>query len=309
MERHRPGTGPGTVAGDGERTAPVIGPVPAPGIHVMSWNIRRPVPPAFTRAADRWSGRAPALRALLGAERPTLLCAQEVLGEQAATVLDGLGRGFEYIGRGRGSDGGGEACPIFYDTERLDLLGWDQVALSDTPHRPGSVSWGNLFPRVLVAAHFRDRATGHEWRVVNTHLDPLSRRSRVLSARAIRSLLGGGDVPTVVTGDLNAGPADPAVRDLLARGELIDSWSAAEHRRTEPWGTYAAYREPRRGGTRIDWILVTSQVRVTDAAINPRRHEGAWPSDHLPVQAVVRQGNGRRAGRDPARDEEGGRAT
>lgn len=288
---------------------PVLGRVGAPGIHVMSWNIRRPVPAALTRAADRWTARAPRVRALLSAEQPTVLCAQEVVAEQITDVRDGLGRRFDHLGRGRGSNGGGEACPIFYDTTRLDLLGWDQSALSDTPGRPGSMSWGNLFPRVLVSAHFRDRDTGHELLVVNTHLDPLSRRSRVRSARAVRDLVAARDVPAVVAGDLNAGPSDAAVRTLLAEGALVDSWGAAENRRTDPWGTYAAYREPRRDGTRIDWILATSRVRVTDAAINPLRYGGGWPSDHLPVQAVVRPDPGRDEARDPGRDQEGAGAT
>lgn len=286
-------------------SAAVIGRVEAPGIHVMSWNVRRPVPAALTRAADRWDARAPRVRALLGSERPTVLCAQEVLAEQIGTLRDGLGPGFALVGRGRGAGCGGEACPIFYDESRFALVGWDQTALSDTPDRPGSVSWGNLFPRVVVVATFEDRVTGRELTVLNTHLDPLSRRSRVRSARAIRDLVAGGEAPAVVAGDLNAGPSDPAVRELLADGTLVDSWEVAESRRTESWGTYAAYREPRRGGTRIDWILATSQVRVTDAAINPRRHRGGWPSDHLPVQAVLRLDRARGG----ARDEEGVRAT
>ena len=57
---------------------PLVGPVPAPGLHVMTWNIRRPVPAALTRPADRWHHRAPRVRALLTSERPTVLCAQEV---------------------------------------------------------------------------------------------------------------------------------------------------------------------------------------------------------------------------------------
>lgn len=302
MTAHGPAHDPD---GDGPGQTPVIGRVQAPGIHIMSWNIRRPVPAAMTRAADRWSVRGPRLRALLGAEQPTVLCAQEVLPEQVGAVLEGLGPGFEHVGRGRAADGGGEACPIFYDSARLDLLGWEQSALSDTPDRPGSVSWGNMFPRVLVAARFRDRGTGGVLLVVNTHLDPLSRRSRVRSARAVRALLVARAVPAVVAGDLNAGPSDAAVRELLAEGTLVDSWGACQNRRTGQWGTYAGYREPRSSGTRIDWILATSQVNVTDAAINPHPHGGGWPSDHLPVQAVVRLAGER----DEARHEEGARAT
>lgn len=282
--------------------AALVGPVPAPGIHIMSWNIRRPVPAALTRPADRWARRAPRLRALLATEQPTVLCAQEVAGGQIAAVLDGLGHGYDRIGRGRGADGGGEACPIFYDSTRLELLGWKQSALSDEPGRPGSVSWGNLVPRIVVTGTFRDRATARELLVVNTHFDPFSARSRLRSARAVLDLVAASGLPTVVAGDVNAGSSSAAVRELLASGLLTDGWMSAESRLTEQWGTFANYREPRRSGSRIDRIFTSAQVEVVNAAINPRRHGGGWASDHLPVQAVVRPD----AARDDATRHAGG---
>lgn len=285
MAQRETGSDPAT--GPSAGTPPLIGRVPAPGLHVMTWNVRRPVPAALTRAADRWRHRAPRVRALLAAERPTVLCAQEVVADQIPTVLDGLGPGHDHVGRGRAADGGGEACPVFYDATRLELLGWEQSAMSDTPHRPGSVSWGNPFPRVMVEVHFRDRVTGHELLVVNTHLDPLSARSRLRSARALLEVVAARGLPAVVTGDLNAGSSSPAVRALLSEGTLVDSWRVARARHSEQWGTYADYRPPKRGGNRIDWILTTPGFAVTDVAINPLRHEGGWPSDHLPVHAVV----------------------
>ena len=265
----------------------VIGPVVAPDLHVMSWNVRRRIPDLVTRPADRWRRRAPGVAALLAAERPTVLCAQEVLPEQHSVLREGLGSGYQFLGHGRAADGGGEACPIGYDADRLELVEWEQSALSDTPRRPGSTSWGNLFPRILVRAVFRDRATGGRLQVINTHLDPLSAASRVRSAAAIGELAGACDSPTVLTGDLNAGPTSGALRELRGVG-LADSWTAARDRVTREWGTYGGYRSPRPHGTRIDWILTTPRLQVAAAAINPSRYAGGWPSDHLPVQAVVR---------------------
>lgn len=273
---------------DPSDTGPLVGPVGAPALHVMSWNIRRPVPPVIARSADRWDRRAPLLAARLEAERPTILGAQEVVGEQAEVVRNALGPDHRCVGRGRGADGGGEACPIYYDSRRLDLLDWEQLALSDTPARAGSVSWGNLFPRVMVSATFADRSTSERYLVVNTHLDPVSRRSRVRAARAIRGYVAASGLPAVVTGDLNAGPASPAVRELVSGGVLADSWRRAETRLGDEWGTYAGYRAPRVGGARIDWIMVTSAFAVDTAAIDHRRSGDGWASDHLPVHAVLR---------------------
>lgn len=269
-------------------TGSVIGPVNPPECHVMSWNIRRRIPAPLTHRVDRWEHRAPRVRALLAAERPTVLCAQEAVGEQITDVSAALGSAYRHVGRGRSADGTGEACPIFYDRSRIDLLGWEQSALSDEPDRAGSRSWGNPFPRVLVSAVLRDRLTSREFLVVNTHLDPLSARSRLRSVHAVLDLVAARALPAVVAGDLNAGSRSAAVRELLSGGLLVDSWDVASSRLSEPWGTYAGYREPRHGGSRIDRILTTPAVTVSRVAINPLRHAGGWPSDHLPVQAVIR---------------------
>ena len=53
-------------------------------------------------------------------------------------------------------------------------------------------------------------------------------------------------------------------------------------------GTFVNDRMPRAERPRIDRILVTPGVVVEGAAIDTRTFEGVRPSDHLPVQAVVR---------------------
>ena len=289
MERHDPRADPRADPGASTSRAPepLVGPATGPDIHVMSWNIRRPVPAVLARTADRWEVRAPGVRSMLATEQPTVLGAQEVVGEQAEVMRQALGPNYRYVGRGRSAGGEGEASPIFYDAHRLELLDWDQSALSDHPDRPGSVSWGNLFPRIVVSATFRDRETSRGFLAINTHLDPLSPRSRVRSARAIGELVAASGLPALVTGDLNAGPTSAAVGQLLSGGVLVDSWRAARTRGSQEWGTYGGYRAPREDGARIDWILVSSAFKVGHAAINPHRHDGGWPSDHLPVHAVV----------------------
>lgn len=253
----------------------------------MSWNIRRRITPLAPRRVDRWHNRAPRVQALLEAEHPAILSAQEALPDQVRFLRDALGKTYRAIGHGRGADGRGEACPIVYDNNRFQLLDWKQSALSDDPDRPGSTSWGNLIPRIMIAATFRDRISAQSFMVVNTHLDHLSRRSRLRSARAIREELSGNRLPAVVTGDLNADAAGEPLRELLAQGVLTDAWQVAQVRRSQLWGTFPNYRAPHRDGRRLDWVLVSPAFRVGRAAINPRRYRGGWPSDHLPVQAEL----------------------
>lgn len=266
---------------------PLIGPVVGPGLHMMSWNIRRRVRHMRLRSVDLWENRAPAVRALLRSERPTLLGVQEALPDQVRFVGESLAAGYRCVGRGRAADGGEEGCPIFYDAERLELLDWEQLALSNRPMIAGSISWGNLLPRILVSATFRDRVTSRRFQLLNTHLDHLSARSRRISAQAIRYVVSTAAMPTVLTADMNDGAGSAALRELVFDGRLADTWDMAKRHESQEWGTFANYKTPRCGGRRLDWILASPAFQVDRAAINTLRPAGTWASDHLPVQAVM----------------------
>lgn len=269
------------------RPGPLVGAVPAPALHVMTYNIRRRMPALLSLPSDHWERRAPLMDRLLAAERPSVLCVQEALPDQARRVLSALGDGYRMIGRGRDAGGRGEGCPVFYDADRLELRSWSQTALSDRPAEAGSLSWGNPVPRIVVDAVLHDVAAGADLRVLNTHLDPLSARSRVRSALHLRAMAARSAEPVVLTGDANAGPHSPAADALFEGGTLRDAWPIAERRLTPEWDTFGGYRTPRERGRRIDWIAVSRGVAVERIGIHGRTVEGGWPSDHLPVQAVL----------------------
>jgi endonuclease/exonuclease/phosphatase family metal-dependent hydrolase len=265
---------------------PLLGPAAAPRLHVMSWNLRRPLPATWP-PADRWARRAPHVTALLRAEQPTILGLQEVVPSQLSAVAAGLGDGYLYVGHGRTPGRRGEACPLFFDGRRLELLRWHQRSLSERPEVAGSRSWGNAIPRVLVEATLRDRATGAEVFVVNTHLDVFSARARVQSAGMIaeRVRTRGGDA--IVLGDFNAPPDSPPLVELTRGGSLADAWEAAAQRLTPAWDTLAGYRPLQPRGRRIDHLLVSPGVTVERIGIRTTSVDER-PSDHLPVQAIMR---------------------
>jgi endonuclease/exonuclease/phosphatase family metal-dependent hydrolase len=267
---------------------PLIGPVQAPALHVMTFNIRRRSRSLTQRRVDRWTRRRGAVAELIAAERPTLLGVQEAMPDQAQLVRDALGPGYRFIGRGHGRGQRGEGAPIVFDAERLELLDWRQAALSDQPDEPGSMTWGNHVPRIVVTANFRDRVTGTPFVALNTHLDHLSSPSRVRSAEVLREQVSGQSLPAILTGDFNAGTKSPAYRALFASEAMTDAWVAASRRTTPESGTFGGFQAPRPTGRRIDWIAVTPDVLVETAAINARPVDGRWPSDHVPVQAVLR---------------------
>jgi len=267
--------------------AALIGTAAAPQLHVMSFNIRRRIPHVGKRNPDQWSHRKPALRRLLAWEQPTILGVQEALPDQAGFVKESLGEQYRRVGRGRSADQRGEGCPVFFDSRRLQLNGWTQWALSDTPTVSGSRSWGNRVPRIVVSVDFTDRATGIRFRFLNTHFDHQSRTSRLRAAGFVADLVTEVDSPVLVTGDFNSSIFTGPYDRLISDGPLVDTWFEAARRRTEAWGSFPNYRAPRLDLKRIDWVLATPGISVADVAINPFRHEGISPSDHLPVSAMV----------------------
>jgi endonuclease/exonuclease/phosphatase family metal-dependent hydrolase len=70
-------------------------------------------------------------------------------------------------------------------------------------------------------------------------------------------------------------------------GPFADSWEEAE-RRSRLFATFHGYRPLVPDGDRIDWILTSPQIGTRVAAINTFERRGQFPSDHLPVQAVLR---------------------
>ncbi|WP_202980877.1 endonuclease/exonuclease/phosphatase family protein [Microbacterium lushaniae] len=257
----------------------LIGPVPAPQLSVMTFNVLR-----ARKGSAGWLRRRDSMRALLRREQPTILGAQEVLPHQADVVRDALGASYRFVGRGRDADGGGEGCPVFWDDARLELVDWDQRALSARPDVAGSRSWGTLFPRILTRVQFTDRATGARLLMINTHLDVLSPLARARSAAILAD--NAGDGAALITGDFNAGPESAPRRRLDAAG-FADTWALASTHLTREWGTYASRRRPRSGGTRIDAIHARG-FDVVSAGIGARPVRGGRASDHLPVQVVVR---------------------
>jgi endonuclease/exonuclease/phosphatase family metal-dependent hydrolase len=267
---------------------PFIGPVEPPGLHVMSYNIRRRLRHINPRSVDRWQVRSPMMRRLLETERPALLGAQEALPDQAKSVRQALGTSYGVVGHGRQADCRGEGCPIFYDRDRVELIGWEQTALSDTPLVQASVSWGNRVPRIVVDASFRDLATGVEFQAVNTHFDHISRLSRLRSAERVLEVVMASRLPAVVTGDFNTDVGSAPYDVMIESGAVKDSWYSAAERLSAAWGTFLDYRPPQRERKRIDWILASPGVTIEKVGINVVRYESGWPSDHAPVQALLR---------------------
>ncbi|MBC7279054.1 endonuclease/exonuclease/phosphatase family protein [Nocardioides sp.] len=267
---------------------PLIGKARTPDLHVMSFNIRYDREGTQPGQPDYWPERKPLVTAFVELEKPTILGVQEAEFSQLGSLEAGLGPKYRMLGFGRDGGAGGEYSSIFYDASRLEALWWDQFWLSDTPDVIASATWGNSVTRIVTWVRFLDLATGTEFLHVNSHFDHQSENARVRSAEVVRSLIADTGLPAVFTADANANAeASDPYTTLVNDGGLVDTWLAGTQL-TPQVGTFPNYGTPNPAGTRIDWVLATPDVTVKSAAINTWTKDGRWPSDHTPVQALVR---------------------
>lgn len=255
-------------------------------LNVMTFNLRY----ASNTPPNAWPQRRPVTKLLLEAEAPHILGTQEGLHQQLLDILADLPEYYDSIGQGREGGTAGEAMQVFYDTRRLTALQVGHYWLSDTPDVVGSKTWGGCCPRMVTWIKFQDELNGDQFYFINTHLEAYDALTRTLSADLIlqRMKLLDPNLPIVMTADFNEpGQRGGTVYDqLVTNGPLQDTWTAAAERSTF-YGTFPNYGPLNPNGAKIDWILTSPGVRVPSAKINTFSSGGQFPSDHLPVQAVV----------------------
>lgn len=201
--------------------------------------------------------------------------------------------GFERIGVGR-DDGAerGEHAAIFVRRARFEVLRSGTFWLSETPDQPSKGWDGRCCHRIVTWVALRDRqAPGSApFYVFNTHFDHegvVARRESAKLLLARRAAIAGG-APTLVIGDFNSAPDSEPV--AILRRELLD---ARETSRTPPYGPAGTFNgfhidAPLPARERIDHIFHTRGIDVLKWGALTDSYGGRYPSDHLPVEALLR---------------------
>lgn len=184
---------------------------------------------------------------------------------------------------------------IFFSRARYELLSAGGFWLSEQPHVAGSKSWDSSYSRLANWIHLKERRSGKELRVWNTHLDHLGQVAREKQAEMIMqaSAVFPKALPQLLTGDFNCDAANPAIKLVQAAG-WTDTYVAA-HGPEDPGLTYHGFLGPRFGEPtpgekrlgKIDWIWCRGAVKVLGAEVIRDSRKGHYPSDHYFVSAVV----------------------
>ena len=245
-------------------------------LHVATLNIRN--------LADRWFERLPLLLADMAALQPDLLGLQEVVYVmQQDRLIGAAGEGRYHATRGwAGRPEYGNSLlvrePLVATaTDRLDL-GLNRCALSAVVPLPGGT-------RVLV---------------VVTHLHHLGpdEAARDGQAAAIVTWLQDGPAAdaTILMGDFNADPAEPALRRLRTAGfrSAFLEANGSEPAVTWPSGLQAPAMDTDGEPECLDYVWVRGAVRVASTRlVFDRPHPDdptLYPSDHLGIATTLEIG-------------------
>ena len=255
-----------------------------PKIKVMSFNLR------YNNANDgeySWPNRSERVKHFLWSESPDIIGFQEVLHNEVLELDRALfnynfeKRQYERVGVGR-EDGktAGEYSPIYFRSNRFQLITSKTIWLSTTPSKP-SKGWDAACERIATFVLLFDKNSRDTLLVVNSHWDHVGMEARKHSAELILNEMNNFSSihNKILIGDFNCTQNDDALIKL--KGAFTDAGAGAN----EKTGTFNNFkREENKDAPRIDYVFYTMQdfgfhsYRVGNTNVNE-----PLLSDHFPV--------------------------
>ena len=232
---------------------------------------------------NNWPFRKDATAQCIREAAPHLFGTQEGRKPQVMSLLDKLD-GYGLADGHRDWDPNRFYPCVFYRREAIEVLDGGDRWLSKTPELHASKSWGSAFPRLGTWARCRIISSGRELIFACAHLDIAGEETRAGQAGVLLELLSEvnpDNLPVILVGDFNDTPGSEAYRTVT--GQYDDAW-----RRCRPDGeeadTWHGFTGVGQRG-RLDWILISPEVKVHDIEIIHTSYNGMYPSDHFPVKA------------------------
>lgn len=157
---------------------------------------------------------------------------------------------------------------IFYSNSRYELVSCSEYVLSETPHLPRSRYDDENLGRHVNWVRLRDRKSGQEFRVLDTHLS-LKSRTRIKETALIAAETSqyADDFPQIICGDFNSRLGSKEITNMLD-ARWHDSYHAPD--------SSPRFRETEK----IDFIFTRGAVKALAAQYIDDDLEGVRPSDH-----------------------------
>jgi len=245
--------------------------------NVCTFNIKYENP---KEGVHQWENRKVQILRFIKIEDLDILGLQEVVHSQIEFLEQGLS---EYARIGVARDDGkskGEYSPIFYKTDRYEVIDSATFWLSPNPEIPAK-AWDAALPRVCTWARFIDLKSKETILVLNTHFDHVGQEARAKSVDLIMSkiedLNHNGKV--ILMGDFNLEPQTEPIQKVI-NSDLNDAFETELN--LGPVGTYNAFKIGENYDRRIDYVFYQG-FKVKTYKTYSLRIQDTFLSDHFPV--------------------------
>lgn len=254
---------------------------------ILTCNILLDLPEQHGTSDDWPAHRRAVCEKVIKSHAPDILCLQEVGRGQYEDFV----KAFQAFASFGYADPNTDRNPrrfqaiknvILYSQERYEQTSAGTYWLSQTPLIAGSKLPGADLPRHVTWVRLKDRSSGRELRVLDTHW-ALKQPSREQEAKMIAEETGQylPEFPQILAGDLNS-QATSSEHKILTDAGWMDTY-AAVHANTSPGAATAANTKPKK----IDFIYCRGNIRPVAAQIIRHTENGIRPSDHPFVSADV----------------------
>ena len=245
-------------------------------ITIKSANVRCYAPDDLFKKS--WFYRADLIRNNIDDVKPDIIGFQEVTWMHYGYLQD-IMQGYDSVIMYRDNFILSEGCPIFYRTDKFELIDKNSFWLSETPEVM-SKDWNSACYRVCSYVKLRQLNTNKEFVVFNTHLDHVSDEARINGIKVVLDKINElGDVPSYLMGDLNAKPNSKTLKSVY---EFFEDGQVVADITTDG-ATYQKWGE-KLNSERIDYIVASiGKTDIYEYGIVDTLYDGVYPSDHFPI--------------------------
>lgn len=255
--------------------------ISAESISIMSYNIRSSTKNEQD-GPNGWEYRKEAAVRMLLTEKPDVVGMQEEMPDQEAYLHEHLSSLYEGVSISRDPEKkADEACTVFYNKAKYNLIRTNTFWLSETPDIP-SRGWDGKYKRIVTYVYVQNKKTGQMYLVFNTHLDHKGVVAREKSLQLIADsaiAIGGDTIPMFVMGDLNVTPDAPELAPMWRVMKLAQREAPV----TDTSYTFHGYRENK--GKMIDYIYYRN-ASALEFRILRDGYGVPYLSDHYPITGL-----------------------
>ena len=242
---------------------------------VATFNMKNSYSPASPK---NWIRRAETAKELIQKRKLDVIGTQE-LTPRTKDYLEKRLEDYIFVGESRGSASiSDEYNSILLKKEVFDLLDTKTYSLSNDINKKGGRFLLDFFPRICTVAH--TLYEGHNYLIINTHLDNLFSHNRKLQLEVLSKIIRlekGSKEDIIIMGDFNMHLTGD-LKKFEKQNKLVDA---------VPRTLGSSFREFDRKQP-IDHIFIPEDtMKVDNVLYDTKKYNGINPSDHYIAIAEV----------------------